>query len=247
MSVRDLAQVPHTFPRSPATTKEEPTVIELCGKAVRDTLDELLNPPTTALVVIDMQVSGLKSAQTQGSMLAGVIERCGAAISAARENGVPIFHIRVENYANGASSSPAWLRNLHIARNASGLEMDICQLSLIGDPGNDFVPECMPIDGETVITKRRQSAFVSTDLALLLRGSGIESVALIGVTTAGCVEATIRDAVHNDFYAVLIEDAVGASDLAIHEAGLAVMRSRHDHTTVDNMIEVWQRASARAS
>lgn len=225
-------------------------MIELCGKQVRDTLDELLDPRTTALVVIDMQIGGLTAGHAHGdagldlSMMPRVRERCGAAIRAAREHGVPVFHIRVENYVDGLSSTSAWLRALHTA--SGDKPVDLGRLSIKGDPAGDFAPECMPEDGETVITKRRQSAFVSTELALLLRGHGIESVALVGVSTGGCVEATIRDAVHNDFYAVLLEDAVGAYDVAVHEAALTVMRSRHDVTTVDQAIDAWARARVGA-
>ena len=34
-------------------------MIEICGKQVRDTLEELLDPATTALVVIDMQTGAV--------------------------------------------------------------------------------------------------------------------------------------------------------------------------------------------
>lgn len=225
-------------------------MIDLCGKQVRDSLDELLDPRTTALIVIDMQIAGLTPGHAHGdagldlSMMPSVIERSSAAIKAARAHGVKVVHIRVENYPDGKSSSPAWLRALHTA--SGDKPVDLSRLSTKGDPGTDFHPDCYPVEGEIVITKRRQSAFVSTDLAMVLRGHEIEAVALVGVSTGGCVEATLRDAVHNDFYAVLLEDAVGAYDVQVHEAALTVMRSRHDVTTVDNMIQVWQNATVQA-
>jgi nicotinamidase-related amidase len=223
-------------------------MIEICGKQVRDTLQELLDPATTALVVIDMQEGAVYAGGAIGdsghdlSMMPAVAKRCGRAIESARKNGVPIFHIRVENLPDGASSPAAWLRALYTA--ANGRPIDLGRLSLKGDPATEFCAECMPEDGEVIITKRRPSAFVGTELALLLRSQGIESVALVGVSTGGCVEATLRDAVHNDFYAVLIEDAVGAYDTVVHDAALTVMRARHDVCTLDQAIEVWDSASA---
>lgn len=224
-------------------------MIEICGKPVRDTLAELLDPATTALVVIDMQVGGVSAGSAIGdsghdmSMMPNVVERCGEAIRSARANGVPVFHIRVENLPEGASSPAAWLRALYTA--ANGRPIDLGRLSTKGDPATDFCEPCMPVEGEVVITKRRPSAFVATELALLLRSQGIESVALVGVSTGGCVEATLRDAVHNDFYAVLIEDAVGAYDTTIHEAALTVMRARHDVCTLAEAVAVWDSADAR--
>lgn len=225
-------------------------MIEICGKLVRDTLDELLDPATTGLVVIDMQVGAVSAGGAIGdsghdlSMMPRVTDNCGRAIAAARANGVPIFHIRVENLPDGDSSPPAWLRALYTA--ANGRPIDLGRLSIKGDPATDFAPQCMPEDGEVVITKRRPSAFVGTELSLLLRSQGIESVALVGVSTGGCVEATLRDAVHNDFYAMLIEDAVGAYDAVVHDAALTVMRARHDVCQLDEAIAVWESAPASA-
>ncbi|MCI0141300.1 cysteine hydrolase [Arthrobacter bambusae] len=222
-------------------------MIEICGKTVRDTLEELLDPATTALVVIDMQVGAVSHGGAIGdsghdmSMMPSVVEKCGRAITAARANGVPVFHIRVENLPDGASSPAAWLRALYTA--ANGRPIDLGKLSAKGDPATEFCGPCMPEDGEVVITKRRPSAFIATELALLLRSQAIESVALVGVSTGGCVEATLRDAVHNDFYAVLLEDAVGAYDTVVHDAALTVMRARHDVCTLDEAIAVWETAS----
>ena len=85
-------------------------MIEICGKQVRDTLQELLDPATTALVVIDMQEGAVYAGGAIGdsghdlSMMPAVAKNCGRAIESARKNGVPIFHIRVENLPDGASS-----------------------------------------------------------------------------------------------------------------------------------------------
>lgn len=218
-------------------------MIEICGKAVRDTLAELLDPAVSALLVIDMQTGAVAKGSAIGedhdlSMMATVVERCGQAIDAAREYGVPVFHVRVENLPDAKSSPPAWLRALY--RIGNGRSVDLGRLSLAGDPGTEICDRCAPLPGESVITKRRPSAFVGTDLALLLRSQGIESVAVVGISTGGCVEATLRDATHNDFYAVLIEDAVGAYDTEVHEAAMTVMRARHDVCTLDEAITAWK-------
>uniref|UniRef100_UPI0025DFE3BA cysteine hydrolase family protein n=1 Tax=uncultured Microbacterium sp. TaxID=191216 RepID=UPI0025DFE3BA len=71
----------------------------------------------------------------------------------------------------------------------------------------------------------------------------IESVAIVGVSTGGCVEATLRDAGSHDFYAVLLDDAVGAYDEVVHEAALTVMRARHDTCSLDEAIAVWEGAT----
>lgn len=225
-------------------------MIEICGKQVRDTLPELLDPAVSALVVIDMQVGAVNKAGAIGgsghdvSAMPRTVEQCGTAIASARRNGVPVFHIRVVNLPGARSSHPAWLRSLSNIGN--GRPVDLGRLSIEGDPGVEFCAPCMPLDGETIVTKRRPSAFFGTDLALLLRAEGIESVAIAGISTGGCVEATLRDATHNDFYAVLIEDAVGAYDTVVHDAAMTVMRARHDVCTLAEAEAAWAAAGKAA-
>lgn len=221
-------------------------MLEICGKQVRDTREELLDPAISALLVIDMQIGGvtemgaIADAGQDISMMARVRERCGEAIKGARLNGVPVFHVRVANLPDQASSPAAWLQSLRVMDGDK--PVDLSRLSIEGTPELEFCDECMPEPGEVVVTKRRPSAFIGTDLAMLLRAHGIESVAVLGVSTGGCVEATLRDATHNDFYGVLIEDAVGAYDTEVHEAALTVMRARHNHCTVEQAIAAWAAA-----
>jgi nicotinamidase-related amidase len=155
-----------------------------------------------------------------------------------------VVHVRVANLPGQASSPAAWLQSMRMIGRERPI--DLSRLSIEGTPAVEFCEECMPEEGELVITKRRPSAFFGTDLAMLLRARGIESVAVIGVSTGGCVEATVRDATHNDFYAVLVEDAVGAYDETVHEAALTVMRARHNHCTVDDAVGAWAGAVAVA-
>ena len=70
------------------------------------------------------------------------------------------------------------------------------------------------------ITKHRYSAFLGTNLDLILRSRGIRSLLISGVGTNVCVESTLRDGYMRDYYIVLLEDCVGATDRELHEATL---------------------------
>jgi nicotinamidase-related amidase len=76
-----------------------------------------------------------------------------------------------------------------------------------GQPGNEFKPECKPLDRETVIVKRTNSAFIGTDLESRLRSQGQNVLFVSGVITNNSVEATVRMAGNLGFEAYLIEDA----------------------------------------
>jgi ureidoacrylate peracid hydrolase len=57
-----------------------------------------------------------------------------------------------------------------------------------------------------------------------LRSRGIRSLLISGVGTNVCVESTLRDGYMRDYYIVLLEDCVGATDRELHEATLKNVR-----------------------
>ena len=78
-------------------------------------------------------------------------------------------------------------------------------------PGTDafeFKPEAQPLDGEPVITKDVNSAFIGTDLEERLRREGVSSVALVGLTTDHCCSTTARMAANLGFDTWVLGDAM---------------------------------------
>jgi nicotinamidase-related amidase len=76
-----------------------------------------------------------------------------------------------------------------------------------GQPGNEFKDEARPLDGEMVIAKRTNSAFVGTGLEEFIKQLGIEMLYVAGVITNNSVEATVRMAGNLGFETYLVEDA----------------------------------------
>lgn len=65
----------------------------------------------------------------------------------------------------------------------------------------------MPLDGETIIAKQTNSAFIGTDLEARLRAAGHTAIVIAGVITNNSVEATVRMAGNLGFETYLVEDA----------------------------------------
>jgi ureidoacrylate peracid hydrolase len=78
---------------------------------------------------------------------------------------------------------------------------------------------------DLVITKKRPSAFFDTDLRILLRGLGIDTLIVGGVSTNWAVESTVRDGHSHDLRMIVIRDAVGTPFAGLHEPSLRSMAS----------------------
>lgn len=75
-----------------------------------------------------------------------------------------------------------------------------------------FFGEFMPSgERETVVYKRRFSAFFATDLALFLREQGVNRVIIGGVKTNVCIRATAQDAFANGFEPVVAREATNSN------------------------------------
>jgi len=74
----------------------------------------------------------------------------------------------------------------------------------------DFMDEARPMEGETVITKHVNSAFIGTNLENILRGTGKPDVFYLGFTTDYCVSTTVRMSGNLGFRSFVIEDGCAA-------------------------------------
>jgi nicotinamidase-related amidase len=78
-----------------------------------------------------------------------------------------------------------------------------------------------PEPGDVVVTKHRVSAFAGTDLEMLLRARGIETIVLFGIATSGVVLSTLLHASDCDYRLIVISDCCADMDDQLHEALLA--------------------------
>jgi maleamate amidohydrolase len=98
---------------------------------------------------------------------------------------------------------------------------------LVGDPMGNWPAGLQPADDELVITKQYPSAFFGTSLASTLKGKGVDTLIITGVTTSGCIRATCVDAMSNGFIPIVVADACGDRHEAPHEANLFDMNAKY--------------------
>ena len=70
---------------------------------------------------------------------------------------------------------------------------------------------------DVVVLKRRASAFFGTDLDLVLRASGVDSVAISGVATSAMVAATVYDASDRGYRVTVLRDGCADADPAMQD------------------------------
>ena len=176
----------------------------------------------TALMVIDMQnynvkdKTGIFSDVTKMVEANQVIDNITKVIKAARQIGIPVFYVRTIRRKDGTDTWKPLITDLVLEGLWPAAEKS-AELFMEGTSGADFVDELRPAAEDYVIEKRRISSFYQTDLELLLRRRGINTIILTGVVTSGCVEAAGRDARDRDFNVIYIEDCCGDRTKEAHE------------------------------
>ncbi len=97
-------------------------------------------------------------------------------------------------------------------------------------------PALAPGSGEPVIEKQWASSFFKTDLAERLQAARADSLVVTGLTTSGCVRATVVDALQHEYPVVVPREAVGDRNPDAHAANLFDMHAKY--AEVQDLTEV---------
>ncbi len=138
------------------------------------------------------------------------MDRAPALIRAARGSGVPIVFFQEAHRRDLVDFG----RELDGAEGVHLLE---------GDPGTEIAGALGVRPDDYVIRKRRYSCFFGTELEILLKGLGADTLILIGGHTDVCVHYTFVDAHQHDYFCRVVEDCVAGSSLEAHDAALRAM------------------------
>jgi nicotinamidase-related amidase len=198
-------------------------------------LPPMIDPATTALVVVDIQVDfaaphgllgryGVDLAPAEAA-----IDNCEKLVAAARGVGVTVALMRVVTSPETDSRA---LRTLMARRGQPGGEA-ICR---VADGGADYY-RIFPEPGDIEIAKLLYDSFHGTDLDARLRARGIETLVICGLTTDCCVDQTARSAFHHDYDVFLVSDASAAYEAGLHESSLSAMEKNCVLLTTTEAVE----------
>jgi biuret amidohydrolase len=184
-----------------------------------------------ALVIIDMQRDFLEPGGF-GAALGNDVSRLKAAVdpiksvlTAFRQRGVLVIHTR-EGHRPDLTDAPPHkvLRGDPATR--IGAPGPMGRILVRGEPGHDIIPELYPVAGEPVIDKPGKGAFYQTDLDLMLRNRGMDTLFVCGVTTEVCVNTTIREANDRGYRCIVLADCCASYFPEFHAAGLAMIKAQ---------------------
>ena len=206
---------------------------------ILSTLAEKIDPRHTALVVVDVQNDfcadhGHFSEMGHDlSMIQSMVPRLNALIAGARAEKVPVVFVRC--VYDAIYTSGPWVEKSSSRRPAGK------GLCLSDTWGAEFFM-VSPKPGDLIITKHRFSAFVGTNLDLVLRSVGVKTLLVTGVATNVCVESTLRDGYQLDYYIVVPEDCTAGISPGLHNGTLQNIRTYFGAvSSSEEILDVWKR------
>jgi maleamate amidohydrolase len=93
--------------------------------------------------------------------------------------------------------------------------------------GNEIVPEIAPLPSEWIVEKAKASCFFGTPLASYLHQKQVDTLVIVGVSTSGCVRASVIDAFSHGFKVFLVEEGCFDRSGFAHAANLFDMDAKY--------------------
>lgn len=177
---------------------------------------EHLNPQDTALIIVDVQNDFCHEEGACAKMgrdvaaAQAIVPRIEALIEEARAQDIPVVFIRMTQEEH--TISEAWAKRPR--PNGSTDPLAVCRK---GSWGAEFY-ELSPAPGDIIVEKHRYSAFISTQLDMILGNLNRKSIVITGVATNVCVESTARDGFMLDYHVTVVKDGCAGYIPQLHEA-----------------------------
>lgn len=205
-------------------------------------LEQRADPRHGMLVVVDMQNDFCHrdgAACKRGRDIAFVenmIPRLSNLLNEARARNFPICFVKTSG--NEWSNSAVWteFKNPQLLACAEG------------SWGAEFHERLKPLPGEMIVTKHRYSAFIGTNLDMLLRAREVKSLLVTGVGTGMCVFHTLTVGFMLDYYITLVEDCCATTyGPQAHNEAVALIGKHYGRiASSGDIVNVWARAIRKA-
>ncbi len=164
-----------------------------------------IDPARTALLVLDHQAMLVQGYATDPL---AHLNRVAAVLARARDAGMGVLYVTVgfrPGYPEVSDNNKMFCG----VRDGKRFQL--------GDAQAQIPVEIAPLPNEPVVVKRRVSGFAGTDLEMLLRARGVDTLVMFGIATSGVVTSTVRAAADLDYRLIVIKDICLDLDQDLHE------------------------------
>ncbi|WP_420558350.1 cysteine hydrolase family protein [Roseovarius sp.] len=191
--------------------------------------DIVLDPASTALLVIDIQNTYLEAPDDATEarrwqpffdrMNDIVIPNNARLIEWARAEGIEVMFARIACQTEDG-------RDRSLSQKKPGFNYLLLPK---GREDSQIVDALAPKGDEIVVTKTTDSALTGTNLRLMLHNIGIRHVIVSGIFTDQCVSSTVRSLADESFEVLVVHDACAAATDALHEEELKIINMIYCH------------------
>lgn len=200
---------------------------EFGGIRIPESLEEVISPANTALIVYDMQ-AGITKQLSDGQK---IIQKVARLLEAARSAGVRTFftrHMSLPKELMGAfqyRTAMAWQR--------VDSPEKVKPIFVRDSPAFQITPELAPRASEGIVDKISMSAFEGTYLEMALRDCGIRSFIICGIALEIGIDPTCRQGADLGFWPVVVQDACGFGNEEAANHSLASLKHMGDSIIIE--------------
>ncbi len=175
------------------------------------------------LIVIDMQNDFLDRLEV--NCRAGLILKTNQLIDIFRASGCPVIWVQ-QLFSCDLSDAFLEMRDRRIS------------VAIEGTAGAEIHSDLARRDEDTVVVKKRYSAFFGTNLEQILSDLGPEQVTLAGVNTHACIRTTAIDAYQRDMRVLLASECIDSYDPEHARISMAYMDKKIAAAMTNEQISV---------
>jgi len=209
-------------------------MLEFEGRQIPNDLKEIVDPKKTILLVWDMQ-----NDQAGGSFNKdALIRNAPPLIAAAARAGIKTVYTRQTPFL-WKDEAVTWIRRAMLNEKVDH-PSKLKARRLKGSANWQIMEPFKPAPDDEIIDKRRPSMFIGNEFETIMHNRGATTVVMIGCTTDGGVEMTVRDGHNRGHLMVIVRDCVGTYTEDGHNSALKRIERFADVVESKELIEIWR-------
>jgi nicotinamidase-related amidase len=179
---------------------------------------------TVATIFIDMQVDFFSPHPRLTRNRPKLTANVNALAAIARRNGSRVIWVK-QVFASDLHDAP-----LDVKRGGHRIVIE-------GTDGAKLLSEIEVGPSDSILIKKRYSAFFGTNLDAILDGLACKRIVVAGVNTHACVRATVIDAYQRDYEVLLAQDCIDSHDEQHHSISMRYMDGKLGVAMTNNQLD----------